>query len=65
MILARRLAKNLKKRRGDLSQTAFAKHIKIDRKVYYRLETGEHNPTLATLEQLMNALKCKASDLLD
>ncbi len=65
MSLSKTLADNLKKTRGKVSQRAFARTIGIEEAVLHRLETGEHNPTLATLERLTKALKCKPSDLLE
>lgn len=65
MKLATKLAKNVKKHRGEMSHSAFARKIRIPKAVLHRLETGEHNPTIATIERLCDALKCKPSDLLE
>lgn len=65
MELASILAKNLKKYRGEISHSEFARQLKLPKSVLHRLETGEHNPTLSTIEMLLKALKCKPSDLLE
>lgn len=63
MKLAAALSKNLKKRRGDLTQEAFARKLGISRATLTRLENCAQNTTLNTLEQITKALKCKVEDL--
>ncbi len=58
-----RLAKNLKQRRGNLTQDAFARKLGISRPTLNRLENAEQNTTLATLEQISRALKCDIGEL--
>ncbi|PQA87195.1 helix-turn-helix domain-containing protein [Hyphococcus luteus] len=59
------LAENIRKRRGNLTQEAFAKRIGIDQSSVNRIEQGEQNVTIDTLELLCKRLKCKAGELLD
>ena len=64
MKLADALSKNLKKRRGNLTQEAFARKLGISRATLTRLENKAQNTTLKTLEQITKALKCEVDDLL-
>jgi DNA-binding Xre family transcriptional regulator len=63
MTLAVRLAANLKKRRGRLSQEAFARHLGISRASLTRIESSGQNTTLRTLERIAKALRCEPADL--
>ena len=63
MNLARRLAENIRRRRGHMSQVAFAKKVQIGRSTINRIEIEEQNVSLKTLEQLCKALKCDIGDL--
>jgi len=63
MSLAKLLAKNLKKRRGKMTQGAFARKLGISRPTLNRLEIAQQNTTLKTLQQLVKALKCDIGDL--
>jgi DNA-binding Xre family transcriptional regulator len=65
MNLSRVLAENLRKRRGEMTQRDFAKKAGISKTSLDRIEKGEQNVTLSTLQQLMKSLKCKPSDLLE
>jgi transcriptional regulator with XRE-family HTH domain len=62
-MLEKRLAKNLKKIRGDRSQLEFAKKLGISRPSLTRLENADQNVTLKTLEQITRALKCDMNSL--
>jgi len=55
------VARNLRRLRVErnLSQEALAADASIDRTYVSRLERGLENPTVATLEQLANALDAK------
>ncbi len=64
MSLAEILAQNLKSRRGDLTQDAFARKLGISRPTLTRLESAAQNTTLNTLEQIAKALRCNVCDLL-
>jgi len=63
MKLAQALAENLRKHRGDLTQEVFARKLGISRATLTRLENAGQNTTIATLEQITKALKCKVGDL--
>jgi len=63
MSLATQLATNIRSRRGDLSQAAYARKLGISQSTLQRLECAEQNTTLATLETIMKALKCELPDL--
>ena len=55
--------KELRKRRG-LSQAEVAIAAGISREYLARLEAGQHDPTVGTLERLAKVLKVKLSALL-
>lgn len=59
------LAKNLRALRGAATQTAFARKLGIDQASVNRIELGEQNVTVDTLQRICDRLKCAASDLLD
>lgn len=65
MSLADTLAENLKSRRGDLTQEAFARKLGISRATLTRLESAAQNTTIATLEQIAKSLRCGAGELLE
>jgi transcriptional regulator with XRE-family HTH domain len=61
-----RLGERLRKARTKqgLSQTALATKAGLSRIYIAKLEAGERTPSLATLEDLANALRVKLVDLL-
>lgn len=63
MTLAEELANNLKKRRGEMTQDAFARKLGISRPTLNRLESVSQNTTLKTLEKITKSLKCDIGDL--
>jgi len=63
--LAKRLAAFLRKRRGDLTFQQFSRKTGISDSTLHRLELGEQNITLNTLEQLTDRLKCSVADLFE
>jgi DNA-binding Xre family transcriptional regulator len=63
-LLAEILAQNLKSRRSDLTQDAFARKLGISRPTLTRLESAAQNTTINTLEQIAKALRCSVCDLL-
>jgi|TARA_B110000093_G_C12904203_1_gene381767 transcriptional regulator with XRE-family HTH domain len=63
MTLSEKLAKNLKSRRGKLSQDAFARKLGISRATLTRLENAGQNTTLKTLNQISKSLRCDVGDL--
>lgn len=58
------LAQNLKARRGQLTQGAFARKLCISIPTLSRLERASQNITINTLEQIAKALRCNVCDLL-
>ena len=61
--LSKKLSKNLKKLRGEQTQVAFAKKLGISKSSLNRLEIGEQNVSLKTLEVLCSRLKCEIGEL--
>jgi transcriptional regulator with XRE-family HTH domain len=59
------MGKRLRKLRQqrEMSQAALAKDADISRGYLVRLEAGQQDPTLGTLERLAKALKVKLIDL--
>jgi DNA-binding Xre family transcriptional regulator len=66
-VVAHRLAKQLgaflRKKRGDLTYLQFSRKMGISDSTLHRLELGEQNVTLRTLEQICDRLKCGVSDV--
>ncbi len=63
MDFSNRLADNLRKRRGNVSQARFARKLGISRPTLTRLENAQQNTTIATLERVCKALKCDIGDI--
>ncbi len=63
--MQRKLALFLRKKRGNLSYPAFARKLGISSSSLHRMEMGEQNVTLKTLEFLLKRLKCRAGDIFD
>ena len=63
--LAKQLAAFLRKRRGDLTFQQFSRKTGISDSTLHRLELGEQNITLDTLEQLCDRLKCSIAELFE
>ena len=61
--LANQLAAFLKKRRGSLTYVQFSRKMGISPATLHRLEMGQQNVTLKTLEQIVDRLKCKVADI--
>jgi len=61
--LSLQLAAYLKKRRGDQTLAQFAKRLGISDSSLQRLEMGQQNITLKTLEEITKRLKCRLGDL--
>jgi DNA-binding Xre family transcriptional regulator len=60
-----KLALFLRKKRGNLSYPAFSRKLGISSSSLHRMEMGEQNVTLKTLEYLLKRLKCRAGDIFD
>ena len=61
--LPKQLGAFLRKRRGDLTYQQFSRKTGISDSTLHRLELGEQNVTLKTLEQLCDKLKCSMSEI--
>ncbi len=61
--LAQQLGRFLRKRRGDLTYQQFARKLGVSDSTLQRLEMGEQNITLKTLEQILERLKCRVSEV--
>ena len=61
--LAERLGSKLRELRGEIPLRHFARKLGISKSQLHRMEMGEQNVTLKTLEQLCKYLKCDLSDL--
>lgn len=63
MSLSKKLAKNLRARRGTRTQEEFAALLGISRPTLTRLENADQNTTLKTLEKVKEALHCRVAVL--
>jgi len=61
--MQKQLGQFLRKKRGDMSYPAFARKLGISSSSLHRMEMGEQNVTLKTLEHLLKRLKCSLSDI--
>jgi len=61
--LAKQLGQWLRKQRGDLTFMQFARKTGLSDSTLHRLELGEQNVTLDTLEQICDRLKCSIADI--
>ena len=61
--LPNQLAAFLKKRRGSLTYMQFSRKMGISPATLHRLEMGQQNATLKTLEQIVDRLNCKVADI--
>ena len=62
--LQKQLGSFLRKRRGELTLMQFSKKLGISDATLHRLEQGEQNVTITTLERLSERLKCKVGEML-
>jgi DNA-binding Xre family transcriptional regulator len=63
--LQKQLGQYLRKRRGEMTLTAYARKLGISSSSLHRMEMGEQNVTLTTLERLLKRLKCSLTDVFD
>jgi DNA-binding Xre family transcriptional regulator len=63
--MQKQLGQFLRKRRGEMTLPAYARKLGISSSSLHRMEMGEQNVTLKTLELLLKRLKCKAADVFD
>ena len=61
--LRKRLAKNIRRLRGDTPQREFARKLGITKSTLHRIEMNEQNVGLDTLELICKRLKCGIPDL--
>ncbi len=61
--LAKRLAKKLLDLRGEEPQYRFARRLGVSKSSLNRMELGDQNVSLKTLERLCARLKCDVGDL--
>ncbi|MDB6131537.1 MAG: family transcriptional regulator [Verrucomicrobiales bacterium] len=61
--MQKQLAQFLRKKRGKLSYPAFARKIGISSSSLHRMELGEQNVTLKTLEFLLKKLKATVNEV--
>jgi len=53
----------LKKQRGELTYAQFSRRIGVSKSTLQRLEQGEQNITVDTLEQLLGKLSVRIADV--
>ena len=63
--LRQQLAQYLRARRGDQTLAQFARKIGISDSTLQRLEIGEQNITIDTLERLLGRMKCDLRDIFE
>ena len=63
--LQKQLGRFLRQKRGDLTLLAYARRLGLSVSSLHRMEMGEQNVTLKTLEQLLKRLNCHVSDVFD
>jgi DNA-binding Xre family transcriptional regulator len=61
--MQKQLAQFLRKKRGEMSYPAFARKLGVSSSSLHRMEMGEQNVTLKTLEFLLKRLKCRVTDI--
>ena len=61
--LRKRLAKKLRDLRGEVPQYLFARRLGISKSSLNRIESGDQNVSLDTLEGLCRRLRCDIGDL--
>ena len=61
--LAKRLARKLIQLRGEAPQYLFARRIGLSKSSLNRMELGDQNVSLKTLDRLCARLKCDVADL--
>jgi DNA-binding Xre family transcriptional regulator len=63
--MQKQLGQFLRKRRGEMTLPAYARKLGISSSSLHRMEMGEQNVTLTTLERLLKRLKCNTADVFD
>jgi transcriptional regulator with XRE-family HTH domain len=63
--LDKKLAQFLRKQRGEQTYVQFSRKLGLPRSTIFRLENCEQSVTLGRLQQIMDRLKVKLSDIFD
>ena len=63
--LQKQLGRFLRQKRGALTLPAYARKLGISSSSLHRMEMGEQNVTLKTLEQLLKRLNCRVRDVFE
>jgi DNA-binding Xre family transcriptional regulator len=63
--LRKQLGRFLRQKRGELTLPAYARKLGISTSSLHRMEMGEQNVTLKTLDQLLKRLNCRLSDVFE
>ena len=61
--MQKQLGQFLRQRRREMTLSAFARKLGISSSSLHRMEMGEQNVTLTTLERLLKRLKCSTADV--
>jgi transcriptional regulator with XRE-family HTH domain len=61
--MQKQLGQFLRRKRGKLSYPAFARKLGVSSSSLHRMEMGEQNVTLKTLQHLLKRLKCTVADM--
>ena len=61
--LRKQLGRFLRERRGDLTLAQFARRLGVSDSSLQRMEIGEQNVTLDTLENILARLDCSMADV--
>jgi len=61
--LQKQLGQFLRKKRGEMSYPVFARKVGISSASLHRMEMGEQNVTLKTLEHILKRFKCGVNDI--
>ncbi len=59
------LAQFLRKRRGDQTYEQFSRRVGLSTATLHRLEQGEQNATLKTLEMITRRLRCSVHEIFE
>lgn len=65
MSMQKQLGQFLRKKRGNMSYPAFARKLGVSSSSLHRMEMGEQNVTLKTLEWLLKRLRCSVAEVFD
>lgn len=63
--LSIQLSRFLRARRGEMTLVQYARKLGISKSSLNRMEMGQQNVTLETLDTLCERLKCKVGDLFE